>query len=196
MKHQFNLSKMSNAVCCLQFSLSSEVTSNGKTNNYTYPTCREDLKMVRSVLFGEESSDDDVVVVASDMDLEGNENIAQLVRYSLDFVVGTQECRSAILSFMCLLLFPLRDGNGTIYQPSREDCHVITMDTCKDEWENMLGLPQVGWQIFSPDCGNLSNDTGIYVTCKNSARSQYILPFKDKLYFNGVAAVNYPPVCC
>ena len=130
-------------------------------SNYTYLTCREELRLIQSFLLGVESNENATLAIASDVDQENNENTAMLIQYSLNYVKGTRECKSTILSFMCLYLFPLCDANGTIHMPSTEDCHEIT-GTCKEEFEAMMDLPGIKGQLNLPDCQSLLNSSSIF----------------------------------
>ena len=100
--------------------------------------------------------------IASDVHLERNEDTAKLIYYGLHYARGTESCKSAIFSFMCLYLFPLCDENGTVYKPSVEDCYAITMASrCTDELDDMMDLPGARGQLHIPKCLSLSNSTSI-----------------------------------
>ena len=108
-----------------------------------------------------EPSDDAAVLVStSNITLEQNEDTAILFRYGLDYVMGAQECKSSILSFMCLYLFPVCDENGTVHRPSREDCHEIAV-VCKGDLEGILNLPGIEGLLHLPDCLSLPNSSSV-----------------------------------
>ena len=130
-------------------------------SNYTYLTCHEELRLIQRFFLGIKSNENATLAIASDVDQENNENTAMLIQYSLDYVKGTRECKSTILSFMCLYLFPLCDENGTIHGPSTDDCHEIT-GTCKEEFEAMMDLPGIKGQLNLPDCQSLLNSSSIF----------------------------------
>ena len=66
------------------------------------------------------------------MDLEANENTAQLIKNGLTVLGASQTCISHLLPFMCLYLFPFCGANVTV---SREQCLLISIDVCTNEWQ-------------------------------------------------------------
>ena len=58
---------------------------------------------------------------------------------------------------MCLYLFTLCDGNGTVTRPSRDQCIEISTVVCKDEWQKALAIPSVKEQL--PNCESLTMTT-------------------------------------
>ena len=108
----------------------------------------------------EQGDDAAMLISTSNITLEQNEDTAILFHYGLDYVRGTKECKSSILSFMCLYLFPVCDENGTVHRPSREDCREIAV-LCKDELEGILNLPGIQRLLHLPDCLSLPNSSSV-----------------------------------
>ena len=129
--------------------------------NYTYTTCRGTLNFISGELSHIESNDGAALTVAC-TDMERNENMVELILYSLDYAAGTNECKSSILSFMCLYLFPLCDDNGTIQRPSAENCYKITNGSCKEVLQSIMLLPGLNGQLTMPNCQTLLDSSPMF----------------------------------
>ena len=82
-------------------------------------------------------------VIIANADQEASESTAQLVVDGLPLLGATETCTSSFVPFMCLYLFPLCDGNGTVTRPSRDQCIEISTVICKDEWQKALAISSV-----------------------------------------------------
>ena len=98
---------------------------------YTQPTCQEFLLPLQGCLPDRLSSRD---VYISATDQEAVEAQASELLSGLDLLVPSPECRAAVQPFLCLYLFGLCDSRGTAYQPTFEECVLISTDVCESEW--------------------------------------------------------------
>ena len=130
---------------------------------YTKTSCLRSLIQIESYFTGG-LQNDTYVEIAANVDQEAIENTAQLIISGLPLLGATEMCTSSFIPFMCLYLFPLCDGNGTVHQPSRDQCIEISTVVCKDEWQKAALIPGVIEKL--PDCESLSSNTskGICVT--------------------------------
>ena len=107
------------------------------------------------------SCNDSSIAIEGDVDLEANENTAQLIKNGLTVLGASQTCISHLVPFMCLYLFPLCGANVTV---SREQCLLLTTDVCTNEW-------QVASSIFKdqiPNCESLPNtEQGLLFICNS-----------------------------
>ena len=103
--------------------------------------------------FFDGQNNSNAVMIAANVDQEASESTAQLVVDGLPLLGATEACTSSFVPFMCLYLFPLCDGNGTVTRPSRDQCIEISTVVCKDEWQKALGLQAVKKNL--PDCASL-----------------------------------------
>ena len=94
------------------------------------------------------------MVIIANVDQEASESTAQLVVDGLPLLGATETCTSSFVPFMCLYLFPLCDGNGTVTRPSRDQCIEISTVICKDEWQKALAISSVKEKL--PKCESLA----------------------------------------
>ena len=88
--------------------------------------------------------------ISTSVNQDTNEKIAQQLVQSL--VQTPDMCRYAIMDLICSRLFPLCDGNGTIFGPSIEVCVQISTVDCTDIWQKTLALP--GLKGLLSDCSS------------------------------------------
>ena len=98
---------------------------------YTQPTCQEFLLSRQSCLPDRLSSRG---VYISATNQEAVEAQANELLSNLDLLSPSPQCRGAIQPFLCLYLFGLCDSRGTAYQPTFEECVLISTDVCESEW--------------------------------------------------------------
>ena len=98
---------------------------------YTQPTCQEFLLPLQSCLPDRLSSRN---VYISATDQEAVEAQASQLFSRLGDLNPSPECRAAVQPFLCLYLFGLCDSRGTAYQPTFEECVLISTDVCESEW--------------------------------------------------------------
>ena len=124
--------------------------------NYSKSTCQQALIQARACLSGMHQNNSNVVITAN-VDQEASESTAQLIVNGLPLLGATEACTSSFVPFMCLYLFPLCDGNGTVTRPSRDQCIEISTVVCKDEWQKALAISGVKEQL--PNCEHLTMAT-------------------------------------
>ena len=98
---------------------------------YTQPTCQEFLLPLQSCLPDRMSSRD---VYISATYQEAVEAQANELLSGLDLLGPSPECRAAVQPFLCLYLFGLCDSRGRAYQPTFEECVLISTDVCESVW--------------------------------------------------------------
>ena len=98
---------------------------------YTQPTCQEFLLPLQGCL-PDRMSSRDVYISASNQ--EAVEAQASELLSGLDLLGPSPECRAAVQPFLCLYLFGLCDSRGRAYQPTFEECTLISTDVCESEW--------------------------------------------------------------
>ena len=135
---------------------------------YNKSTCLQELNQIAKNCSSCEYGSDSYINIAANVDLEANENTAQLIKNGLTVLGASQTCVSYMIPFMCLHLFPLCGANVTV---GREQCLLISTDVCKDEW-------QVALSIFKdqiPNCESLPNtEQGLLFTSILSFSSSFL----------------------
>ena len=132
--------------------------------NYTKSTCLSSLIEISACLSGTQQNGTSVSIAAN-VDQDTNDGTAQLIISGLSLIGATEMCRSSLIPFMCLYLFPLCDGNGITYKPSTDQCIEISTVLCKDEWIKAQSISAVRKQL--PDCQSLSTTTTSLCSGKN-----------------------------
>ena len=102
--------------------------------------------------------------------LQNAESIASDLLSRLDFLNPSDDCRRAVVPFLCLYLFGLCDKSGVSVQPTSSRCVEIRDRLCPTQWALavQLGadLPECGsFPMESPSCrvqsGNDSDSSGM-----------------------------------
>ena len=129
---------------------------------YTQSACREDLLSLQGCLPDRLGSRD---VYISATDQEAVEAQANNLLNNLDLLNPSPECRTAVQPFLCLYLFGLCDSRGAAYQPTFEECVLISTGVCATEWDTAnsflrtLGLPSLpGCTSFPSTTSSLSGN--------------------------------------
>ncbi len=134
-----------------------------ETEVYVGEVCREVLQSLQSCLPGDQSSGN-ISIPASGMQHQIEAQAFMFVT-ALPLLQPTQKCKDAFVPFLCLYLFKLctDDVNGTLRQPSSQQCWDISSDTCASELklaESVTGKDPL------PDC-NLLPDQDDLLDCRN-----------------------------
>ena len=132
------------------------VFAQGGCANYTKSTCLSSLTEISACLSGTQQNGTSVRIAAN-VDQDTNDGTAQQIISGLLLIGATDMCRSSLIPFMCLYLFPLCDGNGITYKPNTDQCIEISTVLCKDEWLKAQSISAVRKQL--PDCQSLSTTT-------------------------------------
>ena len=142
-------SNMSSVDTCSEQLVRTDAVSCSSGVVYTQSACREDLLSLQGCLPDRLDSRD---VYISATDQEAVEAQANNLLNRLDFLNPSPECRAAVQPFLCLYLFRLCDSRGAAYQPTFEECSLISTDVCATEWATAnrflttLGMPSL------PEC--------------------------------------------
>ncbi|KAL5515467.1 hypothetical protein EMCRGX_G000637, partial [Ephydatia muelleri] len=121
--------------------------------NYSKSTCFQALSEISACLPGTQHNDSSIKIAAN-VDQETNDETAQLIISGLPLLGASEMCKSSLIPFMCLYLFPLCDGKGMAHKPSIDQCIEISTVLCKDEWQKAQSISTVKNQL--PDCQRLS----------------------------------------
>ena len=95
------------------------------------------------------------VWIDSSVDVASHEQLAARVTS----LIGGGACGAASARFLCQYLFPLCDGNGTLYAPTYQECATLSEGVCSEEWRLAPAA-----RITLPVCSSLSNTTSV---CKS-----------------------------
>ncbi len=101
-----------------------------ETEVYVGEVCRE---VLQSCLPGDQSGGNISIPATGKQDeIEAQ---AQMLVSSLLLLEPTQECKDAVVPFLCLYLFKLCSSelNGTLHQPSSQQCWDISSITCASQ---------------------------------------------------------------
>ena len=120
-----------------------------KVTAYSGGICRDELLSLQTCF-----SD-----VTSPPPAETDENDIMSLVNGLSLFRPSQQCREAILPFLCIFIFNLCDNNNTLHTILREDCLHIRDDVCAEVWQIA-----VDYQVPLPVCENLP-DVNTMVEC-------------------------------
>ena len=135
---------------------------------YNKSTCLQELNQIAKNCSSCEYGKDSLIYIAANVDLEANENTAQLIKNGLTVLGASQTCVSHFIPFMCLYLFPLCGDNVTV---SREQCLLISTDVCSNEWQVALSI----FREQIPNCESLPNTKqGMLFICILSFSSSFL----------------------
>ncbi len=124
-----------------------------ETEVYRGVVCREALQCIS----GDQSVDGPTFIPALPSGRQQEiETRAQTMISALPLLQPSQACEDAVVPLLCLYLFRVcsNDVNGTLHQPSPQQCSVVRDETCRSEWkiaENFLGKDQLPNCTSFPD---------------------------------------------
>ncbi len=132
------------------------IQTSAQTEVYRGVVCREALQALQPCISGDQSVDGPIFIPASGIQQE-IETQARTLISALPLLQPSQACEDAVVPLLCLYLFRVcsNDVNGTLHQPSSQQCSVVRDETCRSEWkiaENFLGKDQL------PNCTSLPDD--------------------------------------
>jgi hypothetical protein len=79
--------------------------------------------------------------------------------YALDLLIQpSDECRDAVVPFLCLYTFGMCGMNNDDYRPSAAECIEIRDSICESEWKKAKGLLEEFNQPPLPDCSTLGDE--------------------------------------
>ena len=62
---------------------------------------------------------------------------AQLLFGGISIFKPSDECKDLALPFMCLFIFGLCDSNSQLYQPTMEECDMVTEGVCEGVFNDL-----------------------------------------------------------
>ena len=120
--------------------------SNGRTatsnnscsqlSNYSGEVCRKDLTSLQVCFSGVPSP----LGIPSGVDQQEGETNAMDLVTGLSFLNPSQQCREALMPFICLFIFNLCDSSNTLHTILRQDCLDIRDDLCASEWSQAIAI--------------------------------------------------------
>ena len=119
---------------------------------YPYPAqansiCRDALENILSTKMNCEPTGAPLV-------LRDGSTSAQILLFGLDRLGSSEQCREAVIPFMCLHLFGLCDTSGVFFQPTVQQCLDVRDELCSPEWE----LVASSLDFDLPDCETLPTE--------------------------------------
>ena len=102
---------------------------------YSGDICRSELLSSQTCFSGMISPP---LNIPSSIDQEtGESDVVRLVN-GLSILNPSQECKEAIIPFLCISIFNLCDSSNTLHTALREDCLYIRDDICLREWSMVV----------------------------------------------------------
>ena len=103
---------------------------------YAGEVCKDTLTSLQTCFSGEAST----LNIPTIVDQETSEMDAQSLMSGLNFLQPTEECREAIVPFICLFTFKLCDSSSHLHTVLRADCLTLRDGICADEWRQAEGF--------------------------------------------------------
>ncbi len=102
------------------------------------------------------------------------ESEAQTLITALPLLKPSQECQEAIVPLLCLYTFRLCTVNGSLHQPSSQQCSNVTGNICAREYQEAVAL--VGTERL-PDCTSLPDHD--ILSCQNVTNGSLLHAISD-----------------
>ena len=122
---------------------------------YSGDICRDELLSLQTCFSGV-TSPPPALNIPSSIDQETGENDIMSLVNGLSLLRPSQQCREAILPFICTFIFNLCDNNNTLHTILREDCLHIRDDVCAEVWQIAVSADD---QVLLPVCEDLQEIT-------------------------------------
>ena len=104
---------------------------------YSGDICRNELLSLQTCL-SSVPSPPPALNVPSSIDQETGESVAMRLVNGLSFLNPSQQCKEAIIPFLCISIFNLCDSSNTLHTALRGDCLYIRDDICVSEWSTAV----------------------------------------------------------
>ena len=130
---------------------------------YSGDICRNELLSLQTCFSGV-TSPSPALSIPSSIDQETGESIAMRFVNGLSFLNPSQQCKEAIIPFLCISIFNLCDSSNTLHTALREDCLYIRDDVCVSEWSTAVEL--LGADVL-PVCEELPDNITVECTGKS-----------------------------
>ena len=122
-------------------------------NRYTGTHC---LHSLISFATCEVTGDDSVYISNNVLDQISAEDSIEQLLFSLEtFIKPSDECRSAVIPFLCLYTFGVCGVNNDDYRPTVAQCMEIRDSICESEWKKAADLLALTGETPLPDCSSL-----------------------------------------
>ena len=90
--------------------------------------------------------------------IETEQQIFHLIS-GLDLIIQpSEECRSAVIPFLCLYTFGVCGANNDDYRPTAAQCMEIRESVCESEWKKASDLLALAGLPPLPDCSSLDDE--------------------------------------
>ena len=122
---------------------------------YSGEVCRDELTSLQ-MCFSGVTSPPPALNIPSLVDQQTGERDAMNLVNGLSFLSPSQQCREAIVPFLCLSIFTLCDSSNRLHTILREDCLALRDDICADEWSQAVAF--LGTEVL-PVCEDLPDIT-------------------------------------
>ena len=128
-------------------------------NRYSGTNCLLSLQSSAACDPPETGETTDVYIGNSGMDqVAAEEAIGNLISALNLFVQPSDECRSAVIPFLCLYTFGVCGANNDDYRPTAAQCTDIRDSVCESEWRRAQDLLAQFNQPPLPDCSSLGQE--------------------------------------
>ena len=100
----------------------------------------------------------------------------------LSLLQPQENCKVALVPFLCLYFFPICDDTGAALHPDAGYCEEISSSVCKEEWNVAIAM---GIESLLPQCGLLPSEPSfLNRKCIGKAAIQQVVGNVDrgKLY--------------
>ena len=159
--------------CCKQDEIANQTNSSaihGATNqqsemcpsalSYDGAVCRMELQSWRQCLPNADHNGS--ILVQQDVAQEIENLISAL---ESPFLGASDDCKAAVLPFLCVYFFGLCDSTGKAYRPSSSQCTEISTGVCAREWTigTSFGIPL-------PECSSLPDESVLAETCERETQ--------------------------
>ena len=151
---------------------SNDTTTSSCRNEYHGSHCSSALQSY--TLCDSPASESSVVYVSNALatDLETAEDSIGQVLFALETVIKpSDECRSAVIPFLCLYTFGVCGVNNDDYRPTVAQCMEIRDSICKSEWKKAADLLALTGGAPLPDCSSL-REQGLECDIENILQSK------------------------
>ena len=129
---------------------------------YSGDICRNELLSLQTCL-SDVTSPPPALNIPSSIDQKTSESDAILLLNGLSFLNPSQQCKEAVMPFLCISIFNLCDSSNTLHTATREDCLYIRDDVCVSEWSTVVEI--LGADVL-PVCEELPVNSMVECTGK------------------------------
>ena len=146
---------------------------------YSGHICRNELLSLQTCLSGV-TSPPPALNIPSSIDQETGESDAMSLVKGLSLLNPSQQCKEAMIPFICISIFNLCDSINTLHTAPREDCLYIRDDVCVSEWSTAVEF--LGADVL-PVCEELPDDITLECTGKWNFSLHRVLVLKLEVEF-------------